>query len=144
MEDLYKIIADHRSRKPILNSNMDDPHKLRPSSHATYSEIPDVFFDEVLVRFKLTRVELLVLMNLYRLTWCRPNIYKEFGISPMIGHSHLSVQLEVDVDIVLNSLRKLEEWGFISTIRSGQYFVRKFFTRENDEKYGQTYHDFEL
>ena len=42
-----------------------------------------------------------------------------------------------------NSFR-LEELGFISTIRSGQYFVRRYFTKENDEKFGQTYDDFEV
>ena len=45
---------------------------------------------------------------------------------------------------IYQALRKVEEYGFISTIRSGQYFVRKYFTKDYDEKFGQTYDDFEV
>ena len=108
----------------------------------TSSKIPDLFFDEVLVDYKLTRPEVLVLMYLYRITWCKPNINSMHGIAPIISHKVTSENMELQVDTLLQSLKKLETYGFIETIRSGQYFVRKFFTEENDKKYGQTYDDF--
>ena len=100
--------------------------------------------NEILVDFKLSRIEVLVVMYLYRRVWCRPNLYKEFGISQLMAHTEMAQNLKISIDEIYNALRKLEELGFISTIRSGQYFVRKYFTKENDEKYGQTYDDFEF
>ena len=44
--------------------------------------------------------------------------------------------------VILQSIRHLESYGLIETIRSGQYFVRKYFTEENDLKYGQDYDHF--
>ena len=61
-----------------------------------------------------------------------------------MAHTEMAQNLKISIDEIYNALRKLEELGFISTIRSGQYFVRKYFTKENDEKYGQTYDDFEF
>ena len=83
-------------------------------------------------------------MGLYRSVWCRPNLYKAFGISPIFSYKELSQAFKISMDELYQSLRKIEQWGFIETIRPGQYFVRKYFTREIDEKYGQTYDDFEL
>ena len=39
-------------------------------------------------------------------------------------------------------IRALENYGLIETVRSGQYFVRKYFTRELDSEFGQTYDEF--
>ena len=56
----------------------------------------------------------------------------------------MAKQLKLSIEEIYQALRKLEELGFIGTIRSGQYFVRKYFTKDNDEKFGQTYDDFEV
>ncbi|MEC7276669.1 MAG: hypothetical protein VXV96_10145 [Bdellovibrionota bacterium] len=141
MVDIHEIIAGHKSRKGRDGQTMSaQKDHLVP----TTSKIPDLFFDEILVDFKLSRIEVLVVMYLYRRVWCRPNLYKEFGISQLMAHTEMAQNLKISIDEIYNALRKLEELGFISTIRSGQYFVRKYFTKENDEKYGQTYDDFEF
>lgn len=135
MEDLQSILSSHHpangSMKPI-----------KTEIKATMSAIPDLFFDDVLVKFKLTRVEILLLMYLYRITWCKPNMHKKFGITPMINHEDVSANLDISLEIFHQTIRRLEGFGFIETIRSGQYFVRKFFTEDFDKKYGQTYDNF--
>ncbi len=141
MVDLHSILADHRSKnnnEQVLNSSD------REISTPTLSKIPDVFFDRVLINFKLTRIEIMVIMYLYRKVWCRPNLYKIYGISPLMSHTEMGKALGVTLDDIYHSLRKLEEYGFISTVRSGQYFVRKYFTKLIDEDYAQTYDDFEV
>lgn len=137
--DIRSIIAGHR---PKIRSS--EPKHSSSGEEATFSKIPDLFFDEVLVSYRLSRIEILVLMYIYRRVWCRPNLYKEFGISPLLGHTDMAKRLNLNMEEVYHSLRKLEEFQFITTIRSGQYFVRKFFTRENDERFGQNYDDFEI
>ena len=41
-------------------------------------------------------------------------------------------------------LKRIEEYAFIQTIRSGQYFVRRYFLPELDELFKQEYDDFDL
>ena len=137
MEDLRTILSSHHSKmdEPSTESN------VRPVT-ATVSAIPDVFFDDVLTQVKLTRTEVLVLMYLYRITWCRPNLHSKYGIAPIISHLDLSHTLDVSGEILHQTIRRLEGFGYIETIRSGQYFVRKFFTEELDRKYGQSYDNF--
>lgn len=141
MVDIHDVLAIHRSKR---NPTQSEVLEGKQHSNPTTSKIPDIFFDEVVVDFKLSRIEILMLMYLYRRVWCRPNLYKEFGISQLMAHSEMSVHLKISIDEIYHSLRKLEELGFITTIRSGQYFVRRYFTKENDEKFGQTYDDFEV
>ena len=81
-------------------------------------------------------------MYLYRQTWCRPNLHKKHGISPMVSHKVAADAMDISLEILHQTLRRLESFGFIETIRSGQYFVRKYFTEENDKKYGQSYDNF--
>ena len=136
MEDLHTILSSHHS-----NAN-NAPKPLNDELHASSSEIPDLFFDEVLVEIKLTRTEVLLLMYLYRLTWCRPNLHKKYGIAPMISYEEVGGALDISHEIFYQTIRRLEGFGFIETIRPGQYFVRKYFTEKNDRKYGQTYDNF--
>ena len=81
-------------------------------------------------------------MYLYRITWCKPNLHRKFGIAPMVIHKDIAEQLDVNNEVLHQTLRRLEGFNFIETIRAGQYFVRKYFTEENDRKYGQTYDNF--
>jgi DNA-binding MarR family transcriptional regulator len=141
MADIHEILTGHKARTGQPPSELEGAKDV---DLPTTSEIPDIFFDEIIVDYKLNRVEVLVVMYLYRRVWCRPNLYKEFGISQLMAHSEMARQLKLSIDDIYQSLRKLEALGFIATIRSGQYFVRKYFSRENDEKYGQTYDDFEV
>jgi hypothetical protein len=141
MVDLHSILADHRSKDDSASSSeLNDSQSSTPS----VSEIPDLFFDDILQKFKLTRVEIMVLMYLYRRVWCRPNLYKMHGISPLMSHTDMANNLTLPLEDVYHALRHLEDYSFISTIRSGQYFVRKYFTKDNDEFFSQTYDDFDI
>ncbi|OUR97940.1 hypothetical protein A9Q84_07020 [Halobacteriovorax marinus] len=141
MVDLHSILAGHTSKNDDSNlPELNDSHGISPS----VSEIPDLFFDSILPKFKLSRVEIMVLMYLYRRVWCRPNLYKMHGISQLMSHTDMANNLSLPLEDVYHALRNLEDYSFISTIRSGQYFVRKYFTHENDDNFGQTYDDFEI
>lgn len=142
MVDLRTILEDHRSKRQG-QSESESLSVERKSQTAQLSEIPDVFFDDILITFKLSRVEIMVLMYLYRRVWCHANLYREYGISQILSHTEMAKSLHSPIESIYQALRKIEELGFITTIRSGQYFVRKYFTREYDELFGQTYDDFE-
>lgn len=137
MEDLKSILSSHHSKVGTVPAQAIKP--IEGELSATTSEIPDLFFDEILVLIKLTRTEVLTMMYLYRITWCKPNLHRKFGIAPIISHSDLALTLDISSEILHQTIRRIEGFGFIETIRSGQYFVRKYFTEENDRKYGQTY-----
>jgi len=138
MEDVRSIIMQHIPKKSAPSGSNREPHV----KVATSCEIPDIFFDEILIEYKLSRVEILVLMLLYRQVWCRPNLYREFGIGPVQTYQDMASGLQIPLEILQQTLRVLENHGFIETIRAGQYFVRKYFTAENDARFGQSYNDF--
>jgi DNA-binding MarR family transcriptional regulator len=140
MEDIRLVLSQFRSKRK--ESKNLDKSGVGPEALASSSEIPDVFFDEVLQHFKLTRPEILVLMFLYRQVWCHPNLYRAHGIGPLNSYAELSKTLHLPHEDLMNYLRSLERYGFIETVRSGQYFVRKFFTEELDLKFGQNYNEF--
>jgi len=144
MVDIHSILADHKSCEKIdSNGTLDDePLASEIDFKLTSSDIPDLFFDTILVNYKLSRNETLILMFLYRIVWCRPNLYKEYGISPLISHTELSKLLKLDIQEIYVGIRRLEHFEFLSTIRSGQYFVRKFFLKAFDDKLNQMYDDF--
>lgn len=142
MVDLQSILAEHRSKK-----KQDNPQGVgggglthTPSS----SEIPDVFFDKVIVDYKLSRIEILVLMYIYRRVWCFPNLHRSHGISQMMSHTEMAKNLGLAIEDVYSALRKLEEYDMIKTIRAGQYFARRYFRKELDEAFLQSYDDFEI
>lgn len=138
MEDLRSILSSHNSKIAPEGGTSE----YLKSRYATTSEIPDLFFDDILVTFKLNRVEILLLMYLYRITWCKPNLHRKYGIAPIISHAEVAANLDLSIETFYQTLRNLESFKFIETIRSGQYFVRKYFTEENDKLYGQTYDNF--
>ncbi len=140
MVDLQSILAEHSPKIKVddIAKEKNTPNKRPPS----VAEIPDLFFDHVLVEYKLSRVDVLVLMYIYRRVWCRPNLHKEFGIGPVISYDKMAEDLRIKVGDLFTSIRKLESLDFLETIRSGQYFVRKYFTKENDQAFGQDYDDF--
>lgn len=138
MEDLRSILSSHNSKNAPANAT----NEYLKEKYATTSEIPDLFFDEILVNHKLNRVEILLLMYLYRLTWCKPNLHRKYGIAPIISHEELAKGLDITLEVLHQGIRSLESFKFIETIRAGQYFVRKYFTDENDKLYGQTYDNF--
>jgi hypothetical protein len=142
MVDIHSILADHRSKAKTDDSNqhIGDNHEHGPSS----SEIPDIFFDKIIVDFKLSRIEILVLMYIYRRVWCFPNLHRSHGISQMMSHTEMAKNLSVAIEDIYSALRKLEEYDFIRTIRAGQYFSRRYFSKELDISFGQTYDDFEI
>lgn len=142
MDDLKSILTEHRSKSkaPDLHGKGGDSVDHTPHS----SEIPDVFFDHVIIDYKLSRIEILVLMYIYRRVWSFPNLHRSHGISQMMSHTEMAKNLGLVIEDVYSALRKLEEHDFIRTIRAGQYFSRRYFTKKLDESYGQNYDDFEI
>lgn len=142
MVDLKSILAEHRSKAKINSVHGKGGDNVDHSPHS--SEIPDVFFDQVIVDYKLSRIEILVLMYIYRRVWSFPNLHRSHGISQMMSHTEMAKNLGLVIEDVYSALRKLEEYDFIRTIRAGQYFSRRYFTKALDEQYGQNYDDFEI
>lgn len=140
MEDIRSVLSQFTSKRKQENNT--EKSGVGPSSIASSSEIPDVFFDVVLQKYKLNRQEIVLLMFLYRQVWCRPNLYKSHGIGPLNSYSELCANLGVSMEELGSQLRSLENLGFIETVRSGQYFVRKYFTEALDAQYGQNYDEF--
>lgn len=136
MEDIRSLLSQYKERK----SESGEPIQLEVASATpTHSEIPDVFIDEILPNTKLSRAEISLLMLLHRQVWGRPNLYRSHGIGPLNSYQELSRLLHLEQDELINTIRSLENHGFIQTIRSGQYFVRKYFTEANDLKFAQRY-----
>jgi len=142
MVDLQSILAEHRSKAKggATNDKGGDGVLQIP----TASEIPDIFFDKVIVDFKLSRIDILVLMYIYRRVWCFANLHKSHGISQMMSHTEMAKNLGLAIEDIYSALRKLEEYDMIRTIRAGQYFSRRYFSKEMDDLFGQTYDDFEV
>lgn len=143
MDDLQSILQLHRSKHGSTtnstNSSGDEKHYT-----AQMSEIPDIFFDKIVIDYKLNRIEILVMMYIYRRVWCYPNLHRSHGISQMMSHTEMAKNLTLAIEEVYSALRKLEEYDFIKTIRAGQYFSRRYFTKELDLSFGQEYDDFEI
>ncbi len=140
MEDIRSVLSQFRSKKkdgPDVQKSGLKPHKTPINS-----EIPDVFFDVILKDFKLNRQEISLLMFLYRQVWCRPNLYKSHGIGPLNSYTELCTNLRFTTEELGSFLRALENFGLIETVRSGQYFIRKYFTEELDRQFGQNYDEF--
>lgn len=157
MDELHNILNEYRkkakahqkvesktesSEEVSILEKGDDFSEEGEESH--FSSIPDVFFDKIIIDYKLNRVEILVLMYIYRKVWCLPNLYKIHGISPVLSHAQMSKELSLTIEELYGALRKLEEMDFIKTIRSGQYFSRKFFSKELDETFHMNYDDMEF
>ena len=143
MDDIKEILSQFHSKKRTTSTSVKTVIKPSgPINKATFSEIPDLFFDEVINKYKLNRQDVSVLMVLYRQIWCKPNLYRNHGIGPLNSYQELGASIHLNQDEILQSIRHLESYGLIETIRSGQYFVRKYFTEENDLKYGQDYDHF--
>jgi hypothetical protein len=142
MVDIHSILAEHRGK--VKHDDILEASGRSQDHNPSASEIPDVFFDKIIVDFKLNRIEILVLMYIYRRVWCFPNLHRSHGISQMMSHTEMAKNLGVAIEDIYSSLRKLEEYDFIRTIRAGQYFSRRFFSKELDVSFGQTYDDFEI
>lgn len=140
MEDIRSVLSQFHTKKKRENNVQKSG--VKPEAEALCSEIPDLFFDVILKKYKLSRHEIALLMYLYRQVWCRPNLYKSHGIGPLNSYAELSVSLGISNEELGNYLRALETFGFIETVRSGQYFVRKYFTQALDAQYGQDYDEF--
>ena len=71
-------------------------------------------------------------------------MYQKHGISQLLSLTDMVKQLDFKIEEIHSAIRKLENFGFIVTIRIGQYFVRRYFTKDLDFQFGQTYDDFEV
>lgn len=140
MGDIRSVLSQFNAKKKSGEST--DRSGVGPTEVASTSEIPDVFFDVVLKNTRLNRNEITLLMFLYRQVWCRPNLYRSHGIGPLNSYSNISTQLGTSIEQLGTDLRTLEQYGLIETVRSGQYFVRKYFTETLDLHFGQNYDEF--
>ena len=140
MGDIRSVLSQFNAKKKKNDSA--DRSGAGPVDVASISEIPDVFFDVILKNTKLNRHEISLLMFLYRQIWCRPNLYRSHGIGPLNSYSNLANHLGISVEQLGTDLRSLEQYGLIETVRSGQYFVRKYFTETLDQQFGQNYDEF--
>jgi hypothetical protein len=140
MEDIRAVLSQFNAKKKQEHSS--DKSGKGPVSPPSCSEIPDVFFDVILQKLKLNRHEIALLMFLYRQVWCRPNLYKSHGIGPLNSYAELCAKLGITTEQLGTDLRVLENYGLIETVRSGQYFVRKYFTENLDKEFGQNYDEF--
>jgi ABC-type Zn uptake system ZnuABC Zn-binding protein ZnuA len=61
-----------------------------------------------------------------------------------MSHTEMAKNLSLAIEEVYSALRKIEEYDFIKTIRAGQYFARRYFTKDLDQVFSQTYDDFEI
>lgn len=140
MSEIQRVLESFPAKKlkRIINPSNVEADLNVP----TFSEIPDLFFDHILQEYKLNRLDIQVLLFLYRQVWCFPNLYKKFGIGQLNNLKEVSEHFSTDFNSLQNSLQKLESYQFISTIRLGQYFVRRFFTPEWDFHFAQNYDDF--
>jgi hypothetical protein len=139
MDELHSILIKHhaKAKKPEGDES--------PASHSkapTTSEIPDIFFDDILRKFKLTRLEIQVLMYFYRLVWCKPNLHAKYGLTDLISYAEVSKNIGISSEELINSIQHLESYGFMQTVRAGQYMVHKYFTKEYDQIYNQNYDEF--
>ena len=141
MTDIRSVLSQFHSKKKQKDSDVQKS-ETGPHAEASVSMIPDVFFDDVLQKHKLTRHEITVLIFLYRQVWCRPNLYKSHGIGPLNSYLEMSNYLHITTEELAQNVRSLETYGLIEVVRSGQYFVRKYFTEALDIKYGQDYDQF--
>lgn len=136
MEDVRSVLSQFKGK------STKDGAQNSGGRPPTQSLIPDLFFDEILLKFKLSRIEIVVLMYLYRQIWAKTNLNKKFGIGPINSFKDMSLNLHLDQKDLIDSIYSLEKHGLIQTVRVGQYFVRKFFTEDFDLKYGQSYDEF--
>jgi hypothetical protein len=141
MEDIRTVLQSHKSKTKEMQDKPESVSSNGRSKPST-SEIPDLFFDRILVEYKLKRVDIMCLMYLYRSVWCRPNTHRIHGISPMLDMKKVAQDLCISFDELYRSVGVLEGAGFIETIRSGQYFVRKYFTEKLDREQGISYDNF--
>lgn len=139
MEDIRSVLSMYKSKAKLDQGQTPAANTSVEPEIPTLSEIPDIFFDEILPHFKLSRTEISVLMFLYRQVWCRPNLYRIHGIGPLNSYSDISHFLHINQGEMINALKNLESHQLIIAVRAGQYFVRKFFTEEFDDKYAQHY-----
>jgi DNA-binding MarR family transcriptional regulator len=121
-----------------------DPTALKNTYEQCFLEIPEIFFEEILDDYPLSRNEIRVLLFLYRQVWCYPNLYSKYGISNLNNLLEMSKNFNLRYNDLHKVLKRLEEYEFIQTIRSGQYFVRRFFLPEYDELFNQEYDDFDF
>ncbi|HXH29423.1 MAG TPA: hypothetical protein VNJ01_01300 [Bacteriovoracaceae bacterium] len=140
MEDIRSVLSQFHSKKK-QGSDVQKSGK-GPTAVASSSEIPDVFFDTVLLKFKLNRSEIMLLMYLYRQVWCRPNLYRSHGIGPLNSYTQLCSSLGMSQEELSVHLRGLQGYGLIQAVRAGQYFVRKYFSEELDSHFNQNYDEF--
>jgi len=141
MEDIRSVLSQFKAKK-AEKEKAPENSGTGPDKSPSTSEIPDVFFDIILRDYKLGRHEISLFMLLYRQIWCKPNLYKSHGIGPLNSYATLCAVLGVTMEQLGTDLRSLEHYGLIETIRSGQYFIRKYFTEKLDAQFGQNYDEF--
>lgn len=144
MTEIRRVLEKIPKKELMENLSSDGPKVQELEVENYFVEIPELFFDEIMDDYHLSRNEIRVLLFLYRQVWCYPNLYSKYGISPLNNLLELSKNFKISYNDLHKVIKKLEDYEFIHTIRSGQYFVRRFFLPEYDKLYNQEYDDFDF
>ena len=144
MTEIRRVLEKIPKKELMENLNSDGPKVQELEAENYFVEIPELFFDEIMDDYHLSRNEIRVLLFFYRQVWCYPNLYAKYGISPLTNLLELSKSFKISYNDLHKVIKKLEDYEFIHTIRSGQYFVRRFFLPEYDKLYNQEYDDFDF
>ena len=144
MTEIRRVLEKIPKKELMENLSSDGPKVQEHEVENYFVEIPELFFDEIMDDYHLSRNEIRVLLFLYRQVWCYPNLYSKYGISPLNNLLELSKSFKLSYNDLHKVIKKLEDYEFIHTIRSGQYFVRRFFLPEYDKLYNQEYDDFDF
>ena len=143
MTEIRRVL-DKIPKKLIKETGSNEPLPTETIIEQCFLEIPEIFFEEILDEYPLSRNEIRILLFLYRQVWCYPNLYSKYGISNLNNLLEMSKRFDMGYNDLHKVLKRLEEYEFIQTIRSGQYFVRRYFLPEFDELFKQEYDDFDL
>ena len=140
MTEIRRVLEKFPSKKELTSSSNENLSSDL-SNECTFIDIPEVFFTDVIERIALNRNELRVILYLYRQIYCYPNLYEKYGISQLNDLLELSKYFKLSYNELHKVLKSLESYELIQTIRSGQYFIRRYFLAEYDEFFGQVYDD---
>ena len=140
MTEIRRVLEKFPSKKELTSSSNENVSN-ELNNECTFIDIPEVFFTDVMERIALNRNELRVILYLYRQIYCYPNLYEKYGISQLNDLLELSKYFKLNYNELHKILKSLESYELIQTIRSGQYFIRRYFFTEYDEFFGQVYDD---
>ena len=81
MAEIHRVLENFPPKLSGLRGSTKAKESATPK--ASFSDIPDIFFDEILQNYRLARQEIQILLYFYRQVWSKPNLYKKYGLREM-------------------------------------------------------------